>query len=406
MDKRILIIYSFEEEITYSFWKYFFQSCGVWVKACKIGNNIQLEEKKYQTVYILSNDDIKKMTAISSNAVYIVKSNSSYTSFRKLNNICTFQWRKRESYYEVIDKIFGMSSVFRELLNIYIDSSLWLNAWLYHEMPYDENDIWNEQIRKECDKALTQLQILKRKYVHKWKMRYFVEYMEIYCRFLMAGANRRNEIGVRASNIDLLSEIFSFAIAYEWTLSLLILAAQVSDLNPLTRGHVIKYLQRACEMEKNAGILYDVGRLYEEVYGELDTAYMYYEDSIMQDHFYYKAIYKLALRMEKQQEWFQAMKYYRNIIEILPRLTEGNYSSTSEIEYTYKANARLADIYREQLRNNEIARLYEDNIRYLQIYMKEKGFSKLEHCISMASNVQNTMEIFRKVIDTLEVRMK
>lgn len=406
MDKRILIAYSFEERITYSFWKYFFQSCGVWVKAYKTGDKIPLNEKNYQYMYILNNDDIREMKMISHNAVYVVKSNSSYKSFRKLDNICAFQWRKRQSYYEIVDKLFGENSVFRELLSIYIDRSLWLNAWLYHEIPYDEKDTWREQIQIECAKALSQLELLDNKYASQKQNRFYIEYMKLYCNFLIAGANKTNITEMKDANIGLLSEITLLAKSYEWTLSLLILAAQVSDLSALTSVHIIEYLRKACEMEKSAGLLYDIGRIYERLYGKQDVAYIYYEASVTQDRFYYRTIYKLALRMEDQQEWFQAIICYRNIINILPDIMDGNYASISEIEYLYKANRHLAGIFREQLNNSEIAGSYEQNIHSLQKHIKQEGFKKLEHCMHMASNTENMQGIFERIVEILDARLK
>ena len=125
-----------------------------------------------------------------------------------------------------------------------------------------------------------------------------------------------------------------------------------------------------------------------------------------QDRFYYRTIYKLALRMEDQQEWFQAIICYRNIINILPDIMDGNYASISEIEYLYKANRHLAGIFREQLNNSEIAGSYEQNIHSLQKHIKQEGFKKLEHCMHMASNTENMQGIFERIVEILDARLK
>lgn len=405
--KKILIRYNKEERIIENFWKYFFQTTGIWVKSECISENMNFGEEVsgYSVMYILNNSDIDKMNELSENALYIVKRNATFKAYRRYENICVFNWWKEDTYYTILEKLFGMKSVFEKLMNIFIKNNLWLDAWLYHELAQVDNEIWDRQITEDCNRSMKQLGMCYILFKEKGLQDiYYIQYMYCYCCFLKLGVTRIDSMEIE--NGSLLRSISILASKNGWDASLLVLGARTCALSSITRIRTLRYFLKANEIEESAGLLYDIGKEYENLYNKGETAYLYYQKAIEKKPFYFRALYKIALQMEGEQKWADAIYYHRCIVNMMPDILKGIYVSVAEVEYTYKANKHLKRIYIEKLGIIEEAAKYEANIERLKKYVREDGFDKLIHCMTQATRAKNVETIYKIVKEVLVDKMQ
>lgn len=400
---KILIAYSSEERITHSFWKYFFQVCGVWVKSYLITKDSLRSEPGYKSVYILNRNDINRINDVPLDAICIVQGNSSFQAYRKHQNVCVFKWRNYGTYYGILDKIFWKNSIFHQLLTIFIDNNLWIDAWLFHEVAHIRDNCWDEFICMDCKKTMTLLNNIMDTY--QGNEAFYIKYMMLYCRFLELGVQRIIIINMGELNQNLLNSIKKVAAQEGWNLPLLVLAAQTSALSSITIMQSMYYLFKTQEIENNGGLLYDIGEQYRVLLGDEENAYYFFQKAVAYDPTYYRAIYKIARYMERNRKWIQALTNYKYILDILPNVLTGNYASVSEIEYIYKSCRNLEEIFRERLIEPKFAELYKTKREQLKMNLKKNGFAKLTHCMSLANKTANVAEIFAYVTKEIISRL-
>ena len=202
--EKILIVYSKTENVVHSFWKYFFQSCGVWVKSCDLEKD-QIEENHYKKLFILDYMNADILDNICPQDVYIVKKNSTFKKYMKNKNVCVFDWKRIGTADKIIELIFENGAFMIQLLKYYISNNLWRDAWLYHEVSHTRNHMWDKSIINDCENTIKALRSLDDNYDVKYE--YYKQYMILYCEFLNLGSQRLNVVDNEVRNTGLLKDI-------------------------------------------------------------------------------------------------------------------------------------------------------------------------------------------------------
>lgn len=399
--EKILIVYSKTENVVHSFWKYFFQSCGVWVKSCDLEKD-QIEENHYKKLFILDYMNADILDDICLQDVYIVKKNSTFKKYMKNNNVCVFDWKRIETADKIIELIFENGAFMIQLLKYYISNNLWRDAWLYHEVAHTRNHMWDKSIINDCENTIKALRSLNDNYDVEYE--YYKQYMILYCEFLNLGSQRLNVVDNEVRNTGLLKDIEELSNKYECTLALLMLKAKTCSLSSITNMRTVQYLEKIREEECSANILYDIGRQYGEVYGNWKLAYEYYERAVKCNKNYFRALYQKARQEERKEKWVEAIRIYVDVIGLLPRKREDSFASMGEVEYLYKSIRNIEKISLQNLNNSFMGEAMHRNLERVKTEV-DKKFGKLIHCMSRVNNSKETKEIFQVVVNEIKERI-
>lgn len=400
--EKILIVYNKTENVVHSFWKYFFQSCGVWVKSCDLEINQIDVDTQYKILYILNYMDADILDNIRPQDVYIVKKNSTFRKYINYRNVCIFDWKKMEKSAAIIDLLFEDGLFMTQLLKYYIDNNLWRDAWLYHEVAHTKNNIWDKSIRSDCTKTINLLQNMKGNYDEECE--YHRQYMKLYCECLNLGTQRLNVVDDEARNTGLLKDIEELANNYEWTFALLMLKAKTCSLSSITSTRTVQCLEKIKEKECSANILYDIGNQYGEIYGNWKLAYEYYGRAAKCNQKYFRALYQKAKQEERNGKWVDAIRNYVDVIGLLPGGSDDSFASMGEVEYLYKSIRNIEKIAVQKLNNSFMGDAMHRKLERMK-YEVEPKFGKLIHCMLMVNNSKNTVQIFKEVVDEIKERI-
>ncbi len=143
---RVYISYSPSMSVAYCFWKYFFQSCGIWVTEKKIDEHWRIDKTKSPQIIILEKQDNQKIQLQEcERIVYSAEEMTEVDNKRK--DTVLFVWEGKNYYYNIIHKLFhGLEEeIIYNLLEIFRGENsrqkganktgnLWSATWLFHEM--------------------------------------------------------------------------------------------------------------------------------------------------------------------------------------------------------------------------------------------------------------------------------
>ena len=381
---RIYISYSAGASVEFCFWKYFFQTCGIWITPKIIKKNWHLDEIQTPHLIILDSSDEDKINSqMYDNVVYCVRK-SSKAGQRRKDVIKVVWWN--QFYHDVLNHLFKNNRNLKEwhiLLNIYNGNEnkvsnevqqegLWGANWLFHEMGTSA-ETWDNEIKSTVIKTVRMLQCYKGTMGNFWNY----QYMLLYCDYLLCGVNR-SQISQIYTCKELLERCEEFAQEKGWFPILHVLAAKIAVLVPTENKYAVSYLKNAVEYEEQADLLYEIGHVYEKAYGDRAKAMQYYLEANMCDLDYYRAVYKLAIEFENNNRWIMAMEKYKEIQEIIYNMRVGNSISVRELEYEYKTCRRIVQICKKKLEASEMEENYQQRINELiQNPYKSVNFHKL-----------------------------
>lgn len=400
MVNKIYISYDNNEIVTFSFWKQFFLMSGIWV----IGNEIEDIEKdnfeemgsEYLHLYLLSKTSLPiiKRSILKDNVFYFIhirhyKDDKLYQS-RK--DVLVYDWRKRSTFIYAIEQIISEEyENYRNLLNIYINNSLWLSSWLYFELAYEEKTEWDAWILKNSIRAIKSLRKFRDKNA-KVKNLWNYKFMNLYCDYLNTAIEDRNLENRKIKVQNLLQKANLLSSERGWKPALCDLCAKISMLSPLENKVSILYYGEIPDYEEEAEILYKIGKVYEKNYGDIEKAMKYYRLAD-EDNKYYRAKYKIASYYEKKGEWKQALFLYENIMEqIRHRLKSRFYYSITvyDVEYYEKTLIKTESIFQQKFlySGHELENLIEN----VKTNMSEFScLTKMIHCMRMMSDRNSIM---------------
>ena len=395
---RVFVSYSKSEAVTFSFWKHFFQICGIWVTENALkGDDIEFSNEPH--LFILGNEDIGCVKEqLINQHVYIVKDNAKYKSLlnKKRPDIFSIKrWDEKMPFAKVITALFNgkQATAIRELLEIYIETNLWEISWLFHEFAIYRESNFDNYISLKCKKVLSQLNIKKE---GGWNY----EYMKLYIQYMLHKVMDRSLYGRMTSCQELLICWQKLEEKKELNPNLYLLKAQISEMSPIENKSAINYYLLINEYEKQSDILYRIGHLFETIYGNDEAAEKYYRKSYKCDASYYRAWYKIALYLEKRGEWIFALNIYYKIRKRLSKSETTNAVSTFDIDYYYKCCKRIIKIYYANICDNDTIIFFENELEQMHNkIMNDMCLNKLMNCMIDKESFESQRSKILKEID-------
>lgn len=376
---RVFVSYSKSEAVTFSFWKHFFQICGIWVteKALK-GDEIEFSNEPH--LFILGNEDIGCVKEqLINQHVYIVKDNAKYKSLlnKKRPDIFSIKrWDEKMPFAKVITALFNgkQATAIRELLEIYIETNLWEISWLFHEFAIEEKSLFDINILQGCTQALEKLNKIS-----KSELAWNYYYMKLYCLYIECKTKDRSLLGRMNNCQKLLAKCLALSEREGWNPILAILRAKIGEMSPTENKAAVNYYIFSLNYEMKANILYDIGYLFENIYGNNELAFQYYQRAYKCDKSYCRAAYKIAFFGEKNGEWMEALKTYYRIKQELNENEKWPITSLQEIDCYYRCCNRIVRIYQSNICDNET--INDINKEMLAKTINNKSLDKLLHCM-------------------------
>lgn len=374
---RIWISYSKSESTEYCFLKYFFQMTGIWLMEYP-----ETKEDKGAEMHlsILGRNEGNYIRPYDDGHVYLVRSSAVFWRFSDRKDIVEFEWRWSEkSFRELIKEIFKEPSectVMEELLQIFMEEQFWGAAWLYHGITYKENYIWDFLIVTTCKKVRQKLQVSK--YKDSWNHKF----MEIYCDYMLYGvmAKSINERIERSE--EMLQRCKDLSQERGWVSSLCMLAAKICDLSPIEEKFALSYYYSVERREVDSGVSYEIGHIYEKLYGEYERAIEYYKESLRRNRNNYRSMYKLAIHYNEKGEWMRALSLYERIRRETRKITGENSISVRGIEYEYKVLRQMIRLIWMNINDAALLKRFEDELKDLQDHLLDRrDFQNLSRCM-------------------------
>lgn len=130
------------------------------------------------------------------------------------------------------------------LIEIFKETDMWANAWLYTELGCCNQ--WKEKIEEGCCRAMEKLEGNESQYA---------EFMYLYCKSILTEMRYRDKIGIMDEEsqndaISFLGECISYGKKNAWNVQSCLLAAKASKCHIITRKHALDFYKRAAMQEK------------------------------------------------------------------------------------------------------------------------------------------------------------
>ena len=415
INKRIYISYSPGRSVEYCFWKYFFQISGIWVKDEVIKGHWKIDTAKTPHLVIFSRNDESNYGNLYPNIVYCVRKKSNKASYRR--DIIKLEWWNGY-YHEVLNQLFfedvNLLRFLNEMMNIFagqyrvgskekVSDGLWSSVWLFHEIAQAAmRDEWDKQISNNAAKAM----ILLEKKGKDSSVSWYYQYASLYCEYMRYGVNRNAVTRMRWSE-SLLEKCSGLAEKGGWSMALSLLAGRISLLTSTQNKYAVSYFKNILRYDDQAELLYEVGHIYEKAYGDKKMAWHYYQLAYQQDSYYYRAVYKIAVKLEMEGDWLYAMGAYSRVRKIIASMQEQvkNNISIRELEYEYKSCKNILQLCRQYMNDIE----FQNGLRGQIIDMNENteryiNFDKLAKLMFLEKDRKQKkneiMEELRKNLNT------
>lgn len=360
---RVYISYSSGSSIAYCFWKYFFQSCGVWVTSQKIGKNWVIDKTKKPQLVILDNKTKEKYGTSGRNIVYcfdemnflagVRKDFFGITQWKSIHNSVLGQLLAGNENLDVLTKLLRIFSAKYDMVSGKMEEEgLWSAIWLFHEIAQPAgNKEWDDEIRKKARQAISVLQSGKYALKGSW----YHQYMTLYCRYLQCGVNRSSISRMeQCKNLMEQCAELSEKTEYEGNFALSFLMGKISFLTAAGYKEGVKYFTRMAEFEPQPDIYYEIGQIYEKAYGDHRRAMEFYKEAYCMDHNYYRSLYKLAVKLERSGDWERAVTIYIKIEDIIKKTKPKDSISIRDFEYEYKSRRKLLWLINEYMNEPEL----------------------------------------------------
>ena len=177
---------------------------------------------------------------------------------------------------------------------------------------------------------------------------------------------------------------------------------KICGLNSSERKTAVLFYNCIQEEDYTPELLYTIGREYEKNYGDEKQAYSYYVKSYQLDY-NYKALYKIAVRFNEQNDWRSALSLYETIINQIRGKYKFDTITIADIEYEYKVTIRIAEIYKKYVKASDIAEGATDYLQY--IYKKletRKDFDNLLNKMFDKNALQIRHELWKRIGDKFQ----
>lgn len=341
MIEKLYISYSLSERIVFNFWKSFFQICGIWLEEEEIWEENFHHFENLPHLLILGTKDEKFISPVEKEGyVYLVKKNAKFAKYEARSDVIKMdRWEKTgKIFLMVLEKLLGSRGEviqLTSLLKIFTQEKLWSVMWLYNEMSFCKDEFYNDYIKSACEKTLWKL---------KGKDGWHYNYMKLFCLYMIYGISGASLPSPSNECIMLLEKCDELSERSGWSSSLYMLAGKVCELSQTECRYALNYYRSITDNDRNAEVLYCIGHSYEKIMKDIDSAIYCYKESYRLDPDYFRAAYKVAIKLEEDGKWMAAFLIYGKIELVLMKYSLREAISIKEIEYRYKIYKKLIGI--------------------------------------------------------------
>ena len=202
--------------------------------------------------------------------------------------------------------------------------------------------------------------------------------MIVYCDYILCGVKQKNFFDRSLECDRILEKCRQLSDKIGWTSALCLLAARVSRLSHIEEKFALSYYRSVLRRQQDSEVLFEMGQIYENLYGEYDDAVTYYEQAIRYNNQYYRAVYEYALYLEREDKWMKALNLYEHIRKNIKNVPQGNTITVKDIEYDYKALKRIYWIVRGNIDSKSMQKdLEREVIDYRKNLIKRNDFHNL-----------------------------
>lgn len=399
MINKIRIYYSSSEVHTCCFWKIFFEICGIYVIEKKIDGNDKIIRDGI-VLFILGHDCRK---LISNNeltgTIYLVRNSDTFDDIPERKDIIKFNIDKiKEEYREakalhILNSLFGGCEekiYLYRLMQIFIKQQLWGTVWLFQEITKGKSNIFGKRIEYVCEEVMT---ILQKDQYYK-KSQHF-QFMYLYCCQMKIGISSWNSSKKHEASQKLLDACSDISKTEKgWDIPLCLLAGKICTLNIVYGKQALNFYKMASVMEESSQILYEIGNIYEEMYGNSQKALDCFKKAYKMDRTCFQALYKVAYENEKNHNWIQALEQYQSIL----KYAKYPIVHIEDILCLHKTNISISAIYKKYFADDISHIQYPQNMAG-NIYWKQSKLSTLLRDMS----IENVDEVKRVFLEELKL---
>lgn len=405
---RVYISYSPDCSVTYCFWNYFFQACGISVIEKKIDEKWKLDNSKVPQLVICKHADLQQNDkGNSKNIVYCFKDipeeksgNNVEDYYRNIINVLFEDDEEKEILYTLLC-IFGEIGDAGQVSGAWqpIPGSLWSASWLFHEIAQSNEGRWDKEIYQKCWEVLELLDQKKEDIGKNWNYKF----LRLYCEYIQCGVRGRNFTARAQGCKELLVKCRELAKDQGWLPQLCVLTGKICNLSSTENKYAVSYYRRAAGSERKASLYYDIGHVYEKAYGDMDKAMEYYGMAYRSDNQYFRALYKLAVQEEDKGKWKEAITSYSRVRCIIGKDRVKDSISVCELEYDYKTCRKILLLTRKNISDEEVFAHYQNEIRqmhdHIEKYADYSNLTKKMFCgsESQKKNKEIMDELYKKL---------
>lgn len=403
MIDKIFISYSDSEKITWCFWKLFFQICGIWVSEERL-EECELDNAQDAHLVIVGNSGKDKIKAKEEKDIfYIVKRNATFSKYKKRADVAEVNWLygNTQSFQKAISFLFAgkeEKGQIKKILDLYTENEFWGGLWLFQELSVKDKSYFDQCIVARC------VQMLNALYEQKsegdgWHL----EYAKLYCEYMKTCSGIRRLTERTMACRELIKKCEQLSAKNGWQPSLCVLMGKIRELSPSEGKFSVFFYKEALKYESKPEILYDIGHIYETMFGDEMRAEEYYIMSVQRDRKFYRGLYKIAFFSEKRGDWKRALNYYVNIENILQK--EEKPISIYKAMYLYKTQRRLLAILQKFFAVETLIKGYSKNVEEFpeKKIMENKELDNLFHCMFGKSYEEIIKkEVWKEVLDRLD----
>ena len=412
--ESIHIIYSQKENIAYCMWKYFFDSCGIWVISQTIEeyeNSLDekgetKEKKDRPTLYILSEDERHWIRNKEQKQVAYYVSLKLWNQYpdKERNDVIPIVWSIKEnsilckSLLRILSDDLNTAYYLMRWVDLFSKHESWGYTWLFQTLNLEDKAVWDQHIYEMCRKLIKNLEEMRDEFSKNKYWDFSIIYYSYICDSIM-DKDSNKQIENIATLFSMCKEYlnkYGNSAAFFWIMG------KICGLNSSERKTAVLFYNCIQEEDYTPELLYTIGREYEKNYGDEKQAYSYYVKSYQLDY-NYKALYKIAVRFNEQNDWRSALSLYETIINQIRGKYKFDTITIADIEYEYKVTIRIAEIYKKYVKASDIAEGATDYLQY--IYKKletRKDFDNLLNKMFDKNALQIRHELWKRIGDKFQ----
>lgn len=416
--ETVRIIYSKEENVTFCMWKYFFDSCGVWVMPQDSNQNQEDDDRP--KLYILSEKDKMQIKSDEMPQTVYLVSQELYNMLepyeQKRSDIIVISWQKAQMRknaqraFLILTESNEESSDLYELYDIFLRYELWGMTWLFSvvipkkTLEGYEKCIWDNRICDACARAIYDIEMknMQNKYSAFAKIYYY--YIEKSVEYRQNKEDRDEEM----RNIFAMQKQYLFTYIKKHlanATAYFALNAEICKMGIGEKSTRLLFLKSIDSEDYTAGLLYLIAKDLElEIHHRnSEEAYKYYKKSYLLDK-NYKALYEIARIYDKTGDWQGTLSLYVEVLAKVRQEKKCSCISISHIEYEYKVIGKISDIYYEKIKAFDMAKETQLSLKRLINNLNDrKEFDMILNC--MFESKDDIIIYFNEIIYQIEQKI-